>query len=167
MNRLMFKKSAAGFTLVEVLIYLFIFIIISGGTLSLLFSLSDLFTQYKIRQALLASGTAAMERMIVEVREADSIVSVSSESLKLMNDSDTVSFQKNGTQLDLYKNDILQSTLNTSAVEVLNLSFHTYTLNDIELVRVQLGLRSTVGAESEDWTINSGAILRGAYDKSP
>ncbi len=166
MNRLMFKKTASGFTLVEVLIYIFIFILISGGALSLLFSLSDLFTQYKIRQALLTSGTVAMERMILEIREADSVVSAAADNLTLMNNSDTVRFRKNGSNLDLYRNDLLQSTLNTSVVEIVNLNFHSYTLNDIELVRIQLELRSTVGAESEDWTINSGAILRGAYDKS-
>ncbi|MES2966978.1 MAG: prepilin-type N-terminal cleavage/methylation domain-containing protein [Patescibacteria group bacterium] len=162
----MFKKTASGFTLVEVLIYIFIFILISGGALSLLFSLSDLFTQYKIRQALLTSGTVAMERMILEIREADSVVSAAADNLTLMNNSDTVRFRKNGSNLDLYRNDLLQSTLNTSVVEIVNLNFHSYTLNDIELVRIQLELRSTVGAESEDWTINSGAILRGAYDKS-
>lgn len=167
MNRLRFKKLAAGFTLVEVLIYIFIFMLISGGAVSLLFSLSDLLTQYKIRQALLTSGTVAMERMVLEIREADSVVSASTENLTLMNDSDTISFRKNGSNLDLYKNDLLQSTLNTSAVEVLDINFHSYSLNDIKLVRVQLELRSIVGTESEDWTINSGAILRGAYDKSP
>ncbi len=166
MNRLMFKKSTTGFALIEVLIYIFIFILISGGALSLLFSLSDLFTQYKIRQALLASGTTAMERMILEIREADSVVATSTGSVTLMNDLDTVNFRKNGNQLDLYKNDILQSTLNTSTVEVVDVSFNSYVLNEIELVRIQLELRSTVGAESEDWIINGGVILRGAYDKS-
>jgi type II secretory pathway pseudopilin PulG len=166
MSRLIFKKSAVGFTLVEVLIYIFVFVLISGSSLGVLFSLSDLFTQYKIRQALLATGTSAMERMVLEIREADSVTSTAAGELTLTNNADTIFFQKNGSQLDLYKNGVLQGTLNTSTVEVISVSFHSYLLNQVELVRIQLVLRSIVGTQSEDWTINSGVILRGSYDKS-
>ena len=162
----MFKKSAEGFTLVEVLVYMSIFVLLSGGALGLLFSLSDLFTQYKMRQALLTTGTSAMERMVLEIREADSVLATSTGMVTLRNSLDTISFQKNGSQLDLYKNGVLQSTLNTSTVEVMNVSFHSYVLNQVELVRIQLVLRSFVGTQSEAWTINSGVILRGSYDKS-
>lgn len=158
MNRLVNKKPIAGFTLVEVLIYIFVFILLSGGALGMFFSLNDLFVQYKARQAVLTSGTAIMERILLEIREADTVITAGADNLTLNNDSSTINIEKISD--DIKVNSI---ALNASTVDVTSVNFTSYTTADgVNLVRVSLGLSSSLGGQTETWTIYSGAILRGS-----
>ena len=171
MNLLLNKKNNSGFTLVEGLVYIFIFILLSGGALTLLFSLSDLFVQYKLKQDVLSSGTVAMERMLLEIREADTVTLASSiiasstaGVLVLENATNTIRIQKNVNQLEIYREDVFEGILHTSTVEVPELTFYHYIENEVELVRINMKLRSSSGSLTEEWEVNGGAIMRGSYE---
>lgn len=164
------KNNKKGFTLVEMLVYISIFILVSGAAIGLLFSLNDLFVQYKLKQNLLSTGTTVMERLLIEVREADSVIvadstlsSTTAGVLVLDKGTNTVKIIKNGNQLDIYEDNIFSSHLNDSDVEVTGATFYHYIKDGKELVRFRLDLRSVSGSQSEDWTITSGAIIRGSY----
>lgn len=166
-------KKITGFTLIEILVYISIFMLVSGGALSLLFSLDDLFVQYKLKQNLLSSGTAMMERLLVEIRESDSFVSAdsltaSSTAGKISLDKgvETIKILKNGNNLELYRDGNLESVINNSNVEVLGATFYHYEQNGVELVRVKLDLRSSLESQTEDWSLSGGAIIRGSYENS-
>ncbi len=170
MNLLPLVKNKSGFTLVEVLIYIFIFIVVSGATLGLLFSMNELFVQYKLKQDLISSGTTAMERILLEIREADTITlaesTIASSAvgvITLENNSDTIKIQKNGNQLEIYKNDVFDGLLNKTTVNVTGATFYHYQLNGTDLIRVSLNLQASNGNQTEDWSITSGAIIRGSY----
>lgn len=170
MNRLSLIRNKSGFTLVEVLIYIFIFILVSGATLGLLFSMNELFVQYKLKQDLISSGTTAMERILLEIREADTITlagstlaSSTAGIVTLENNSDTIKIQKNGTQLEIYKNDVFDGLLNKSTVGVTGVTFYHYKKDGVDLVRVKLDLQANGGNQVEVWSVTSGAIIRGSY----
>lgn len=167
------KTKQAGFTLVEGLIYSFLFILISSVAVGFLFSLNGLFVQYKQKQALLASGTTAMERILIEVREADNILLLKSEIasstagvLTLNKGADEISFRKIGDQLELYKNDSFEASLLNDSVTVEGVTFYLYTgTDDIELIRVRLDLLSTQNSNIERYAVTGGAVIRGTYEK--
>ena len=171
MKPLLKIRQRLGFTLVEILVYISIFVILSVGAIGFLFSLDDLFVQYKLKQNLLASGTTIMERVLLEVREADSLVmadsiieSPSNGVISLDKGYETVEILKNGNNLELYRDNNLESIINSSEVEVLGSTFYHYEQNGVELIRVKLDLRSSVESQTEDWTITGGAIIRGSYE---
>lgn len=162
-----------GFTLVEILVYIAIFILITTSAIGLLFSLSDLFTQYKLKQSLLESGTNIMERLFVEIREADSIVLTESEiasstagALALDKGTETIKFIKVGNNLESSKDNVFLGNLNNSNVSILGATFYYYEHNGVELIRVKLDLRSTLGLQTEEWSVNGGAIIRSSYENN-
>ncbi len=165
------KISSSGFTLVETLVYLFIFILISSGAIGLLFSLNDLFVQYKLKQALLASGTTAMERILMEIREADSVIvsdSVFASStagvLVLDKGVDTIKIDTEAGDLGLYKNNLLEGVLHSDEIDVVGTTYYYYDQDGIILIRVKLDLSSTAGLQTEDWSLTGGAIIRSSYE---
>jgi len=170
MNLLLNKNNNAGFTLVEGLVYIFMFVILSTGALTLLFSLSDLFVQYELKQDVLSSGTTAMERMLLEIRESDEvtlsgsiIASSTAGVLILENGTSTVRIEKNGNKLEIYKEGVFESVLHTSTVEVPELTFYHYVKDEVELVRIHIKLQSSSGSLTEELDITSGAVIRGSY----
>lgn len=68
----MMKSTAqhrlSGFTLIEVMVYLFILIIVSTASVGLLLSLDDFIYQYKVETALYRSGTNVLEPIVVALR---------------------------------------------------------------------------------------------------
>ena len=169
MNFLIKTSRNFGFTLVEILVYMAIFILVSTSAIGLLFSLDDLFTQYKLKQALLESGTNIMERLLIEVREsdsvslADSVLTSSDGTLTLDKATETIKFIKNGNNLELNRDGVFEGNLNSSNIEILGATFYQYEQNGVELVRVKLDLRSTIEDQSEEWSVSGGAIIRGSY----
>ena len=165
------KTSSSGFTLVETLVYLFIFILISSGAIGLLFSLNDLFVQYKLKQALLASGTTAMERILLEIREADSVlvadsVFASSTAGVLVLDKgvDTIKIDTDGGDLGLYKNNALEGVLHSGAIDLVGSTYYYYEQGGVTLIRARLDLSATAGSETETWSLTGGAIIRSSYE---
>ncbi|KXJ98310.1 MAG: hypothetical protein UZ19_OD1000742 [Parcubacteria bacterium OLB19] len=164
-------RQKLGFTLVEILVYISIFVMVSAGAIGFLFSLDDLFVQYKLKQDLLASGTTIMERILLEVREANTLVladsvieSASAGAITLDKGYETVEILKNGNNLELYRDNNFESVINSAEVEVLGSTFYRYEQNGVELIRVRLNLRSSEESQTEDWTITGGAIIRGSYE---
>ena len=62
-----------GFTLVEMLVYLAIFTIITTASVAFLISLDKLIGQYEVETALYRSGSNVMEQIILGARQADQV----------------------------------------------------------------------------------------------
>lgn len=164
------KKHNLGFTLVEWIVYIAVFFLISGSALGLIFSLNDLLIQYTTRQSLLSSGSMIMERVLLEVREADSVVlsestfaSSTAAVLTLVKDLKTIRIEKKGNYFELYEDNSLIGNLNESQVEVVSGTFYRYETNGKELIRLRLNLRSSLAGQSEIWSIYGAAIVRDSY----
>lgn len=173
MNFSIKNNRNSGFSLIEILVYISIFILVSTSAIGLLFSLSDLFTQYKLKQSLLDSGANMMERVLVEIREADNVVLAQSEiatstigTLTLDKGLETIKFTKVGNNLEFIKNNLFEGNLNSTNVEILGATFYYYEQNGIEFIRLKLDLRSTMGSQIEEWSLSGGAIIRGSYENS-
>lgn len=164
-------RSQQGFTLVELLVYLFIFTIITSASIGLVFSLDKLLVQYGLQKDLMTSGVAIMDSLLVEIREADHVImtdsviaSTTAAVLVFEKGSDVLRLEKEGASINVYRNNIFDRKLNQDKVSVTDLIFFHYTDGESEFIRVSLNLGATLGDQTESWTIGGGALIRGSYE---
>lgn len=160
--------SRAGFTLIEVLVYLGIFMVVSTGTIMLLISLDTIIDQYQVDTALYRSGTNVLEQVVAEVRQADQFDAGSSVvndstlgKLVVHNGGVTTEFVRSGTSLERIVDGVSLGTMLSEGVSVTEFTVYTYDTAIGVFVRVRLGLSATIGGTTKTITLYDGAIIRG------
>jgi prepilin-type N-terminal cleavage/methylation domain-containing protein len=158
-----------GFTLIEMLVYIAIFMIVSTASVTLLLSLDDFIDQYQVETALYRSGSSIMEQVVVELRQADqfdvanSLTENSSTGvLAIVNGAATTRFTKLGDDIVLTKDDVNFGNLNSERVIVTGFTVYRYTSAAGTLVRVHLQLATSVDDTTKTVDLYGGAIIRGA-----
>lgn len=161
-------RPRSGFTLIEVLVYLTIFIMVTTAATYLLISLSDVVDRYRAHTLLYRSGSSALEHITVELRKADqfnaagSVTNVAETgALSVTNNSTTTTFNKSGSQLVLSKNSVNYGNIVDDAVMVNGFTVYQYTTSIGTLVRIKLNLTATVGNNSKSMTFYGGSVIRG------
>ena len=163
------RKKNKGFTLIEMLVYLAIFMIVATSSVTLLLSLDDFIDQYQVETALYRSGSSIMEQVVVELRQADqfdvanSLTENSSTGvLAIVNGAATTRFTKSGDDIVLTKNGVNFGNLNSESVSVTGFTVYRYTSAAGTLVRVHLQLATSVDDTTKTVDLYGGAIIRGA-----
>lgn len=159
----------AGFTLIEMLVYLAIFIVVSVAAVGFLLSLDDLIDQYRIETALYRSGTNAMEQILLSIRQGDRVDLIntiqhasSTGKITLENTSTSTTLTKSGSELLLEINSVEYGNVLNSNITVEDFTVYQYSLGDGEFVRVKLELSATQGSTTKSATFYGGASVRGA-----
>ena len=162
------NTRSRGFTVVEVLVYLAIFVMVTTASIYLLITLDGVVDRYRVNTLLYRSGTSALEHMVVEMRKADqfnvggSVTNTrASGALSLVNNSTTTTFTKSGDDLLLSINSVPYGNILTDAVVVNGFTVYRYNTAIGTLVRVKLELTATVGSSSKSTTLYGGAVIRG------
>ena len=159
-----------GFTLVETLVYVGLFALISTGSILALLSLQNLFSQYQAKQALFTASTNIMERVLIEVREADGIVASSSVfndavgALSLETEAGPLQLALNGTDLEITEAGST-SLLHAENITVEEFWVWHYEADQSQLVRFQLLLTAESGGYSETMELSGAAVARGTYEE--
>lgn len=163
------RIKSKGFTLIEMLVYLAIFMIVSTASVTLLLSLNEFIDQYQVETALYRSGSNIMEQIVVELRQADQFDSVNSVIdtpatgvLAISNGSATTRFTKTGDDIVLTKDGVSFGSLNTDSVSVTGFTVYRYTSAAGTFVRVHVQLTSSVDDTTKSLDLYGGAIIRGA-----
>jgi prepilin-type N-terminal cleavage/methylation domain-containing protein len=161
------STSKQGFSLVEMIVYISVLTIVALASVSSLLMLSDLFTKYRAEQIMFRSASSALELMVRDIKEADSVTSFSNQidgSLTLSGPQGTVTYATSSDNLlHLTINGVDQGALLDDRVVVNRLSF--FSGSDVtEYARVIMVLESTIGDTSVIRTFRSGAVLRGSYE---
>lgn len=165
--------------MVEMLVYIAILMIVTTGSISLLFTLSGLVEQYRAEQAVLQSATAAMERMLLDIRAADE-VNVAASTLATSgspNPGELVLIQRIGASVatttvfsvvdgavSMSVNGRVLGPLTESIVSVPRLVFFHYDNGTTETVRVRLQVESTFGERTVTREFYTTAVLNGSYE---
>ena len=163
------RKKNKGFTLIEMLVYLAIFMIVATSSVTLLLSLDDFIDQYQVETALYRSGSSIMEQVVVDLRQADqfdvanSVTENSSTGvLAIVNGAATTRFTKLGDDIVLTKSGVNFGNLNSERVSVTGFTVYRYTSAAGTLVRVHLQLATSVDDTTKTVDLYGGAIIRGA-----
>lgn len=159
-----------GYTLIEMLVYISLLVIVSGGALTVLFSMSDQISEGRAQRTLTQSAQVALERMLAEIRVADlvdlpsSTLVTSPGTLVLTQGASSTAFQVSGGVITMTTDGVSQGQLTADAVSVDALRFYHYDNGTTELVRIDLTLTATSGAAAVTRTFEAATVLRGSYD---
>lgn len=159
-----------GFTLVEMLVYISILVIVAGGALTLLFSLEDRMTENRAHQLVAQAGKNTLERMLSDIRAADTVDTLSSTFevspgvLEVVNASNTARYAVASGSVLLTVDGQNVGRLTDERVSIDQLRFYHYNTGETELVRAELSVTATVRDATVSRTFTAGAVLRGSYD---
>ena len=163
------SDSSKGFSMVEILVYLAIFLVVSTASVTFLISLNEFVDQYKVETVLYRSGTSVMEQIILGARQADNVDLVNTTEddptngkLTVEHGASSTSFTLNAGTLELTIDGNNLGDMTTSNVTVDDFTVYYYPLTVGEFVRVRLSLSATVGSITKSITLYGGSTVRGA-----
>lgn len=164
------QQGQAGFTMVEMLVYLAIFLVTATASVTFMFSLDNFIDQYRLETMLYRSGTSIMEHVQLAIRQADQVDTFntvednpSAGKLTVANVSTTTSFTLNGGALEMSINGTEYGDLTSNDVTVDSFTVYHYPQAVGEFVRVRLHLTGTLdGSVSKSVILYGGAVVRGS-----
>lgn len=161
------SRKKTGFTLIEMLVYLAIFTIVTTASVTLLLSLNNFINQYRIETALYRSGTGVMEQILLSLRQAETVDLLNTivedptqGQLTVETSATTTTFTYTGSELTLTINGDAYGNLITDNVTVDVFTVYHYPIVDGEYVRVKLVLSATLDGISKDLILYGGAVIR-------
>lgn len=169
------RKFKRGYTLLETVVYVAIFIVILVAVIDMLVTLSKSFSRVRAYNEVRVSGMNTIERMSREIRTAASVDTPGSTLNAhpgdlLINTTDdagvakTVEFYWNSTakSVDIVDNGVNKGALNGSSTEITNLVFRNVPTTKGDVIKIEMTARSKkltdITAKFYD-TI----VMRGAY----
>ena len=171
-------NSRGGFSLVETLIYVAILAAVSIFIVNSILMITKSFNNYRAWRNVNAAGEAAMERMVREIKLADSInmgtsVFDSNPGHLALNTIDpdteaatTIEFYVSGNALMIKEGVQSGAVLTPSSVELMNLIFRevaTSTDTKSKAIRIEMEIRSGTGNYQKTARFYDTAILRRSY----
>lgn len=174
-NFLKIGKYKNGYSLIEIVVYIAIFSLLSIAVINSLIVTMKSFSASRTNRDLEENGFSAMERMSREVRGAISVSSITSGSIGgakgdiTLNTTDTsgtaktVRFAVSGNALVLYENGASSGNLTGLNSQVTDLVFNQITIGTETAIKITIAikdLRSPFGATE---TFYDSVIIRGSY----
>lgn len=175
-NKIKNKRSSSGITLIESVVYVSILAIILVVVVNTVILSASAFGKSRVKKNVFTQGSAALGRILHEVRLADDVIvidsvfGVSPGTLKLntiLSSSDetptTRKFSLPSQSIILKEGASATSTL-TTGVTVTNLTF--YYLNDgakAKAIRIMITIKDTLGRFEAEETFYGTAVLRRNY----
>lgn len=164
-----FPARTSGFSLVEVLVYLGLFVLIVTSSIGLVFSLDSLVKQYQAETALYRSGTQTMEQLLLVIRQGDQLnvfdtiqASPSTGRIAVANPATSTAISKLGDELLLEINGDSYGNMLPSNVAVTGFTVYHYPQAVGEFARVILELTATAGDVTRTETFYGGSVIRGS-----
>ncbi len=164
------RSFIAGYSVVEILVYLAIFTSISILVINLFITIIASFNVTSINRKLLETGNVSMERISREIRQAknidianSSINSLQLNSIDSFGSNVVIKFSALDGDLNLYKDSILLGNLLNEKVILTNLVFRRISTAIGEAVKIEMSLQYTEGKSTKTENFYNTIILRGGY----
>lgn len=162
-----------GYTLVEAIIYVAILTVLSVTFISLLFTMTRTYTEFRLARDIVSSASLGLERMVREIRQArsvdlSSILGVHPGRL-LLNTIDgagaptTIDFYLSSGTLMVKQGTGAAASTTAARVNVDNLIFRQINTVKSAAIKVELTLSSARGQLSRTEKFYATAVLRGSY----
>ncbi len=159
-----------GFSLIEIIIYLSIFTMLSVLVINSFITVMRSFSTTRENISLLEAGINSMERISREIRQSN-VVDLTSSNLSLNNTDDATSrrFTKEGDLFNLYEcNNIgscntLSGNLLGPNILLENLVFRRIETTESEAIKIEMSLRDARSKTDKVENFYNTIILRGGY----
>ena len=168
----MTKRNSKGFSLIEILIYLAIFAVVSIVVINSFITVLSSFKRTRSDRDLLESGLTSVERISREIRQAKSIDMTNSTCsgsfcILQLNSTDIngvdkiVKFMVSSGFLKIYENGVDQGSLTSENISISSLIFKNIVTTNSKAVKIEM----TIIDSNSDKTANfyNTIILRGGY----
>ncbi len=160
-------KTNSGYSLLETVFYVSFFAILSILVINAMIIMTKSFRETTV-QAELMQGGNMMERISREIRQAESISSISQSDLKLnTKDIDgvakTIEFALSGSDIRFLENEVFTGNLNTQSISIMGLSFTQISTTTGVAVKIFLTIKSNHDSMSRTEHFYDTAVLRGNY----
>lgn len=170
----MTKKQLHGFTLVEVVLYVGLFVLLSTMSMNALFQTVRAFNNLRISRDINDSSVTIMERITRDIKSATSVDMTNSTfntspgrlTLSTMSASGTamtVEYYVASSSLRLKENGVDKGSLMSSNTRVDALEFHYITTGASAAIKTELHLYSGRGTVSDVDHFYNTSVLRGSY----
>lgn len=164
------KLLSRGFSIIEILIYLAIFGALSVFIInSFIVSVSS-FNNISINHSLAEAGISSLDRISREIRQAVSVdvFNSTSEVLQLNSLDDSgnpiiVKIAKEGSSLNIYKNNILLGNSFDEDIVVQNINFRRIDTVYGEAIKFEITVSSSRGRQNKTINFYNSIVLRGSY----
>lgn len=172
--KLNIKNSAQGFTLVEMIIYIAFFAVLSVSTVNATLLVMKSFYTLRISQNMNQSATTALERMSREIRNAYDVDTMNSTfgtnpgrlTLKTKDSlgaNTTVEFYvDSANQLNMRIGGVEQGLLVSSSVSLTNLVFHLITTTNSKAIKIDMILHDARSGVTKTANFYDTIVLRGS-----
>lgn len=161
------KNNKKGFAILETLLYLSFFALLSIVVINAMIVMTKSFKETKIKSEIV-QGASVFERISREIKQADSISSLGASDLKLNTKdefgvSKTVRFVLSGNNVQFFENDIFVGNLNSDNVLVSGLSFTQISTGENTAVKLNMTVQSVSDSLNRTEDFYNTLVLRGGY----
>lgn len=163
-----------GFSLVEMLIYVALMALIAVALVNSIMTITRSYNQLRVRAAIDASAATAFNRMILEIRNAESIDVATStfdtspgalglNSTDSSGNATTTRFYVASGRLRLIVGTADQGPLTASTTAITSLIFRRLSTTTSEAVKIEMQIDGQSGHATKTGTYYSTVVLRGSY----
>ncbi len=165
--RLISFKNKKGFTLLEMVFYVALFSLVSLILVQAIITMIASFRETQVT-ADINQANQVLERMSREIRQAQSINTITASSLKLdTTDSSgnpaTITFTLSGTDIELSQNDVLIGDLNSTNLKITSLAFTQITTTNSSAIKLTATVGSNRYGSTRTANFYDTLVLRGSY----
>jgi len=166
------NKYKYGFTLIEVIFYISLFAIFSIAIIDTLMTMTKSFKETAINSDIV-KGSAIMERISREIKQAYSITSISANNLSFLTEGEggaltkTVDFTLSGTNIRYLENGVFIDNLNPTNISINSVTFERPFVVSASLqtypVKISLSISSTRDSLNRTYDFYDTVVMRGGY----
>ncbi len=164
------QSSVRGFSLVEILVYIALFVLLASAAVASLLSFTDSFKSYRAEKLLTEQVRSAYERMVADIRnatavdQAGSTFDVSPSTMVLQYPGIERAYTLTGGAITVSENGGAATAVTGPAVVVTNFTVQQYDMVATNLLRISITASSTVGDTTVSETYYTSSVLRGSYE---
>ena len=170
----MLKSKQKGYSLMEMLIYLAIFTMLSILVINSLITVMTSFATTRTNRDLLESGSTAIERISREIRQAKDVDIANStlgsspgvlqlNSTNSVGNSMVIKFMISSGALNIYEDGVLKDNLLGQNISVNSLIFRRISTTNSEAVKIEMTLQDNKSKSTKTANFFDTIGLRGAY----
>ncbi|MEK7209109.1 MAG: prepilin-type N-terminal cleavage/methylation domain-containing protein [Patescibacteria group bacterium] len=168
------RPTNQGYTLLEAIIYLAVLTVLAMVFISLLFSMTQTYTEFRLTRAIASSALLGLERLTREIKQATSLDLVTSNlgahpGRLVLNTTTadgtptTIDFYLSAGSLMVKEGSNAAASTTAALVTVDNLIFQSINAAESVAVKIELTLSASRGQLSRAEKFYATAVLRGSY----
>lgn len=163
MTKIQNAKLGAGFTLVELILYVAVVAVIVSALVPLAWNTIGNSAKSSVQQEVAANARHISEIIKYEIRRASGLSAVTPTTLTLNNFSPdtTTTFQLNGTNLQINRNGAGYVNLNSPDTQVTGLAFTNYTSGDNKTKNIQFSFTVSTNTTSTRQEYQQSVTIEG------